>query len=413
MKYIIKQQNKNHFFQFNETGRSMIEMLGVLAIIGVLSMAGIMGYKMAMAHYTANEIMADVQLRATETATNIFSHGVTIPLDGVYNTEFGETNPLGNPVETVNKNGSFIIYVDNVTRDVCHSFISRAWGGAPVLNIFINQILYTTTNLCTDDNLEIGFQFANDLGYEIVATEINDTAECSNYLFNTPGTEGTDGCPTGYRCGGGICIPTTETCSSYEFVKNHAECKTVPNKPHCWAYTCMADCSTATDKNAYCSALNPQQPICDETSGTCVECQTNTDCNNGQEQGSYYCTSPLRSIEGCTEKGDTNSPNKCLRTTGKTEDGIVLSDRYLNYYESENFCKALGKDLISATELRLNRSNLYTLFGNKMIWEKADSSIPNCRAYLLELATGTRYYAWRHANQFYEWDKNYRQALCK
>ena len=42
----------------NESGRSMVEMLGVLAIIGVLSVGGIAGYTMAMNKYKANEIMA-------------------------------------------------------------------------------------------------------------------------------------------------------------------------------------------------------------------------------------------------------------------------------------------------------------------------------------------------------------------
>ena len=41
----------------NENGRSMVEMLGVLAIIGVLSVAGIAGYTMAMRKYKANEIV--------------------------------------------------------------------------------------------------------------------------------------------------------------------------------------------------------------------------------------------------------------------------------------------------------------------------------------------------------------------
>ena len=41
----------------NENGRSMVEMLGVLAIIGVLSVAGIAGYSMAMKRYRANEIV--------------------------------------------------------------------------------------------------------------------------------------------------------------------------------------------------------------------------------------------------------------------------------------------------------------------------------------------------------------------
>ena len=41
----------------NESGRSMVEMLGVLAIIGVLSIGGIAGYTMAMNKYEANEII--------------------------------------------------------------------------------------------------------------------------------------------------------------------------------------------------------------------------------------------------------------------------------------------------------------------------------------------------------------------
>ena len=41
----------------NESGRSMVEMLGVLAIIGVLSVGGIAGYTMAMNRYRANEVI--------------------------------------------------------------------------------------------------------------------------------------------------------------------------------------------------------------------------------------------------------------------------------------------------------------------------------------------------------------------
>jgi len=40
-----------------ELGRSMVEMLGVLAVIGVLSIIGIAGYKKAMNKMKANELM--------------------------------------------------------------------------------------------------------------------------------------------------------------------------------------------------------------------------------------------------------------------------------------------------------------------------------------------------------------------
>ena len=41
----------------NELGRSMVEMLGVLAIIGVLSIGGITGYSIAMRKYQANQVI--------------------------------------------------------------------------------------------------------------------------------------------------------------------------------------------------------------------------------------------------------------------------------------------------------------------------------------------------------------------
>ncbi len=46
-----------------ESGRSMVEMLGTLAIIGVLSIGGIAGYSYGMDKYRANTIINDVMLR--------------------------------------------------------------------------------------------------------------------------------------------------------------------------------------------------------------------------------------------------------------------------------------------------------------------------------------------------------------
>ena len=53
----------------NESGRSMVEMLGVLAIIGVLSIGGIAGYTMAMNKYQANEIVNAIVQGAVECRT--------------------------------------------------------------------------------------------------------------------------------------------------------------------------------------------------------------------------------------------------------------------------------------------------------------------------------------------------------
>ena len=45
------------FLKKSESGRSMVEMLGVLAIIGVLSIGGIAGYTLSMRRYRANQVL--------------------------------------------------------------------------------------------------------------------------------------------------------------------------------------------------------------------------------------------------------------------------------------------------------------------------------------------------------------------
>ncbi len=49
-----------------ENGRSMVEMLGVLAIIGVLSVGGIAGYKMAMERHELNEMLNEINIAVSE-----------------------------------------------------------------------------------------------------------------------------------------------------------------------------------------------------------------------------------------------------------------------------------------------------------------------------------------------------------
>ncbi len=52
-----------------ESGRSMIEMLGVLAIIGVLSVGGIAGYSRAMTKYRTNKTIDQVTMLVTNIRT--------------------------------------------------------------------------------------------------------------------------------------------------------------------------------------------------------------------------------------------------------------------------------------------------------------------------------------------------------
>ena len=70
----------------NEKGRSMVEMLGVLAIIGVLSAGGLAGYSKAMFKHRVNEtinIYAQILQRVAELEQRGLGEGVEIGANGV------------------------------------------------------------------------------------------------------------------------------------------------------------------------------------------------------------------------------------------------------------------------------------------------------------------------------------------
>ncbi len=65
-----------------ESGRSMVEMLGVLAIIGVLSIGGIAGYTIAMNRYRANEVL-DLAAKVSVMGMTLENTGVSVDHEDV------------------------------------------------------------------------------------------------------------------------------------------------------------------------------------------------------------------------------------------------------------------------------------------------------------------------------------------
>ena len=98
----------------NETGRSMVEMLGVLAIIGVLSVMGIAGYTQAMKSYRGNEIVnATSMLYMMGQSAN---GGEEATADLAYTTAFG-TEPTGVSSLTYKPNGTITMTISD--SDIC------------------------------------------------------------------------------------------------------------------------------------------------------------------------------------------------------------------------------------------------------------------------------------------------------
>ena len=87
----------------DQKGRSMMEMLGVLAIIGILSTAGIAGYTKGMASYRANKLADQVQ---TIVSNYIYYKETTNVRDDFFNKEV--INKILLPPEMIDKDGGCI-----------------------------------------------------------------------------------------------------------------------------------------------------------------------------------------------------------------------------------------------------------------------------------------------------------------
>jgi len=109
----------------DQSGRSMIEMLGVLAIIGVLSVGGISGYSKAMAKYK----LTKAQDQITMLLMNIRTAYATSPsYSDLTSIKAAEYNLAPNEMVTKNTNGSYTglngtfggaVTVEACTADKC------------------------------------------------------------------------------------------------------------------------------------------------------------------------------------------------------------------------------------------------------------------------------------------------------
>ena len=110
----------------NESGRSMVEMLGVLAIIGVLSLGGIAGYTMAMNKVRANDIVSAVVQAAIDCRTR-GKISADITADGLA----FEADPCTQDSGAVQFH---VTSTDEISRMVCKSLAPVAAVGGAAIN---------------------------------------------------------------------------------------------------------------------------------------------------------------------------------------------------------------------------------------------------------------------------------------
>ncbi len=275
-----------YFKQKNaETGRSMVEILGVLAIIGVLSIGGIYGYTFAMDKYRANDIVYEVNLRATDVWHKYQEQPLPDPSeDGTDFDEFPDMTGTGYPIYmTTHPDVAFKTYVEGVSSRVCKNVVNMNLNGIVkgIQFVQVNGTKYTgNASICGEDETDNTIVFTSFLDSE----------------NNEAGT-GQSGDP---------CVEDTDCMSAC----GNATCDTDK-------MICQNSC-TGTD-TPYC--------LDNGEDGICVECLVNEDCKSkGRgyicDESNHTCSALQKS---CPE-GTFRSQNGACISCGDGSNFIVLKD---------------------------------------------------------------------------------------
>ena len=134
-------RNKFGMTVTDESGRSMVEMLGVLAVMGVLSVGGVAMYTNAMNKYRANELLNESSKRAVVIATQILS-GKSISADMM--NQFDNNGTTFTGVEAVGTN-QFKLTLSGVDDDVCTQ-LKATVGSNTIIQEVGDKCAYLTFN---------------------------------------------------------------------------------------------------------------------------------------------------------------------------------------------------------------------------------------------------------------------------
>lgn len=189
----------------NEQGRSMIEMLGVLAIVGVLSVGGIAGYSKAMAKFKTNKVIDQINTISTNVRTLYSSqrnygglnNGTAIRMALIPSEMYAASNKSasGSGVEVTNAFGgnlyihsvkqgtgtdnAYIIAVDALPKTACVSIATTDWGGDSGSGLVAMQIKTLgsdeTADSLTDLNADIDTSGTSAAAGNVIAVPGSDT----------------------------------------------------------------------------------------------------------------------------------------------------------------------------------------------------------------------------------------------
>ena len=201
-----------------ESGRSMVEMLGVLAIVGVLSVGAIAGYTMAMNKYRANELMDGASKRAIVASQQL---ALGKEPENINFNEFSD-NDMGfgvfsdSPYAVEGTSGGYAIEVLDVPKDVCKKLIPMSSNSVGIAKVVDWDIVDITSEECEDKNDLVFVYHKSESGMAIA----DPRKKCGQYgVYKNGACECVDGF-AGPNCD---TIPALEGCTQNDCEPDEGE----------------------------------------------------------------------------------------------------------------------------------------------------------------------------------------------
>ena len=239
----------------SESGRSMIEMLGTLAIMGVLSIGGIAGYNYGINKHRANQVLQDIrlvyqELKYPNTVRKIVSEGsfpdIELDLQSPYEYGIAFANPDDfNYDSTSEKTPNLIsVNVSGVSKTACDILLKTK----PEYVLMLKANGESTWNCTQDENkLSYIFEITTDK-LEYGKCTVCTGEHCFDDDLNCPEGEycQNDVCS---RCARGYTENTSGQCTSCSFSRKLD--LTQENCHRCGNTMFGSDPSAGADTNCY------------------------------------------------------------------------------------------------------------------------------------------------------------------
>ncbi len=199
---------------FNENGRSMVEMLGVLAIIGVLSVGGIAGYSKAMNKYKINKTTDQVSMLVANIRTLFSSQGDytglnteqaikfgVVPEDMIQDDKTTLKNAFnGNVIiaaakarKDVNASDAFVVAYDGLSDEACVTIATGDWGSGQASGLIGIAAGAGTTTTTIGTNATTGEDPVDGSGVsKMYVDDVSNAQAGEGLVVAAPGGTGTD-----------------------------------------------------------------------------------------------------------------------------------------------------------------------------------------------------------------------------